>query len=64
MLIKRTNPGNLPGILTEAEIGFDGVPLQASAEEDDTKEKGESSLQKAKKLTLNASSLNLSSNLQ
>ena len=25
MLVKRTNPSNLPGILTEAAVGVDGV---------------------------------------
>ena len=29
MLVKRGNPGNLPGILTEARAGVDGVPIRS-----------------------------------
>ena len=39
MLVKRGNPGNLPGILTEARVGVDGVPIQSPhADEVEVKE--------------------------
>lgn len=30
MLVKRANPGNLPGILAETGIGLDGVLVKAA----------------------------------
>ena len=29
MIVRKANPGNLPGILAEAAVGVDGVPISS-----------------------------------